>query len=180
MIKIGSVLLGICLTLTSAAGHAKGASESCDPRQLKTLDIPFPWGAEIDFDWDEIVGTWKTNSRETPSYFSFRVIQSKRTNKKQLVVIEYDPRNCRYISTGYGAEDDRVIRTIMSSQGSRYSLELRTFKTADIAKLHCPTVTFKDNRPMMVISMSSMFDGADTKSMVLSKISSKSKPPCSK
>lgn len=140
------------------------ASSSYRPGGVAILDrpVPWPWGLEQPFPWTEIKGLWRIeNTKELSPYFTFKVMRSKSSDEKQLVVREIDPSSCRVIATGVGYELNKIVRAQMTTdKGTSFRIAVRAFREVDSPQsIAGPIVTDQ----VLVLSIMSITDDSSPK-----------------
>ncbi len=112
--------------------------------------VPWPWGKEIAFPWNEMQGTWKVQTESLTVYFSFKIVGT--TNEiRQLQVTEHENRTCRVVASGSGYESNKVLRALLRSADSDTPsvFLIRGFRTADVPCLEFPI----DQTQVFVVSV---------------------------
>ncbi len=133
--------------------EADPEQKECPEKLTRDRFIPWPWGKEIAIPWSEIQGTWRIDSEDRKSYFSFKVLNSEHEEFRQLQVTELAARSCEQVSIGLGYEAENVVKAVLRKPETvqRQVFALRGFNTADVPCLVLPGAQEK----VMVVSLSS-------------------------
>ncbi len=142
------LIIGLVLVLSQAA-LAKNAT-------LRDRPVPWPWGLEQPFPWNDIQGMWKiADDAGVPmSYFTFKVVGGKKTGIKQLVVQQMDAYTCDVIARGVGIELNDVLRAQMTTTefaaepSVTFRLSIRAFK---VEKSPEPPIGILTNQVMVLL-----------------------------
>ncbi len=149
-------LLSVLLVLMSFIAASAHASSST----LHDHPVPWPWGLEQPFPWNDIQGMWKiADDAGVPmSYFTFKVVSGKKSGIKQLVVQQMDAATCEVIAKGVGIELNDVLRAQMTTTENAiepwvtFRLSIRAFKVAASPEPPIGIVTSQ----VMVLSMTDL------------------------
>lgn len=147
--KLGIFKLLFAFLFISLSSHAK-ANASSDFYTLKipaqidrskdgTEPVPWPFGTEIPFPWDDINGVWKVVSGSKEVYFSFRVLPPSDDGERQINIQQINPRSCAVTANGIGYEIDRVVRGVMNGRGLSYRISIRAFLDERASAVNGPT-----------------------------------------
>lgn len=126
MKKMMQVLVVLMLSLTAAA-----KTDSADRARLFGPDDTYPWGLEQPIPWQGMDGVWQ--ARTTGAYYYFLTLGTK-TNR-YLEVVQFQPRTCKILASGYAFEDERVITGLLNSQvsdGDYWRINVHVFSTSDM------------------------------------------------
>lgn len=142
-------------------------STFASPGVLRDHPVPWPWGLEQPFPWNEIQGMWKiADGADVPmSYFSLKVINSKKSGVKQLIVKQFDADTCDIIASGVGIAVNDVLRAQMttteyaSEPWVTFRLSIRAFKAEK-----SPEPPIGLTRQVVVLSMTGL-DGNPSKNL---------------
>lgn len=147
-------VISIMASLVAFMAKASYAPLSADPgNQVVIFDrpVPWPWGFELPFPWAGVQGMWKVADADVQSYFVLKVVRSKDSGQRLLVVRQIDPETCKITATGVGYESGRVVRAQMTSdQGVTYRIAVRAFAKENSPR---PAVGKGDESQVMVLSI---------------------------
>ncbi|MCB0342893.1 MAG: hypothetical protein H6626_12570 [Pseudobdellovibrionaceae bacterium] len=109
----GLVVIG--LTLFFLAGPPSVASQDSGFVPLEDT-LPWPWGTECPFPWQDIEGMWKMRSNVEGSYFEFTVISELEDGSRVFEVTHYN-EDFEIIAAGRGLAPSgkRIVRAAMHS-----------------------------------------------------------------
>jgi hypothetical protein len=156
-----AMVLAVASLVAFMAKASLGPSPSNPRNQIVIFDrpVPWPWGFEMPFPWSDVQGMWKVADADFNSYFVLKVVRSKDSGQRLLVVRQIDPDTCKITATGVGYESARVVRAQMTSdEGVTYRIAVRAFAKEDSPR---PAVGKGDESQVMVLSILDM-DAATT------------------
>lgn len=93
---------------------------------------PWPWGMEVMFPWTGIAGVWQMPTMGCSTLFVFKVAKDLSNNERYITITQYDPVQCRQISSGVGYEQDRVVRAVMTGSNGSFELTIHAFRAQDL------------------------------------------------
>lgn len=86
--------------------------------------LPWPWGTECPFPWDNIIGVWKTSKPQvqndetplpvTPYFYEFKVNGETSTGSKIVEIIKYnDLGEIVGNGRGYSHPEQKIVRAVI-------------------------------------------------------------------
>ncbi|MES3038964.1 MAG: hypothetical protein V4736_13740 [Bdellovibrionota bacterium] len=110
-----------------------------DIRNLRPSDrpVPFPWGKESEFPWDQVEGTWVVKDKDFETLYTIRVLKDNATKTRKIFTNQYDVETCKKIAIGQGIVDRKTAWVRMAGQDKVpfYSLGLRAFAESTVQAL---------------------------------------------
>lgn len=124
--------------------------------------VPWPFGQELAFPWDDIQGLWLAEGEGFAAYFSLRVTVEKEAGVRILKIKQLDAATCKTVATGVGIEQDSVVRAQMTArEGRTFRVSFRAFDP-DVSPEPMLPGAFRKHNNVMVLSVSS-FDGYESR-----------------
>ncbi|MBL7672219.1 MAG: hypothetical protein JNM39_17195 [Bdellovibrionaceae bacterium] len=109
-----------------------------DVSTLKPDDIPvpIPFSLRLPFPWTLTYGTWAAQKGEFQSYFSFKIIQERGSQERQILVRQIDAVSCSVIARGIGfvKNDSMSAKMLNLVDGRSYILDLTSLPESVLPK----------------------------------------------
>lgn len=107
--------------------------------------VPWPWGTECVFPWNEIEGNWRVRGTSESIFNShklgFEIAEDVRGGVKLLYIKHMNERGEPIgHGTGYGDKDNKLIKAIMTIAGSpglNYEIIVRAYSRDDTQTVQC-------------------------------------------
>jgi len=102
----------ILLALLLVGGLSAAAKDVCTEGDA----LPWPWGTECPFPWENIEGNWQVSNDETGDTFSFQILKVDKVGRRTFEIKRYDVDNV-LIAQGKGVATKRrkILRAFLSS-----------------------------------------------------------------
>ena len=161
----GLLLISATLTLLLISAPSSSFASTLYNNSSEVLGdgdaLPWPWGSECPFPWDEIEGMWKATSPDqmgrqfAPSlgYYQFEVVSVWVSGTRVVEVTKYSPEG-EIIGKGrgYAPEGQRILRAvILTSEGlnlPNHRVIVRSYNESATASCSSSLVTVLTARPM--------------------------------
>lgn len=116
-----------------------GSVATMDPNRTYGGSVPWPWGREIDFPLPNMEGVWQISENGCARLFIFKLQKQTKNKAEHLSISEYDPSQCRVISTGQGYKKNRVVWAVMKGASGDFGLTVHAFRDAKTKDVHIVT-----------------------------------------